>query len=140
MTMPSKSANNGYNAPVTKFYQRPVWTQCPCCDQAITSSVEGRIQGGWKVSVTLVFPIFYSHVMQVFAVCCCCCGLMLASLLLVLPGLREFTHYCPGCGARLGQGRPRLSARDLAIIGGVLLLQLKLTTIFVLCVRNYYFR
>ena len=96
-----------------KFGQHPVWTQCPCCDQVITSSVESRIRGGGKV----------------FAGVCICCGLLLASL-------REFIHYCPQCGARLGAGKPKLSAKDLAIIAYVFLFQVAVAKFFIFCVKN----
>ena len=103
-----------------KFGQHPVWTECPCCDQVITSSVESRIRGGGKV----------------FAVVCICCGLLMASLLLLLASLREFTHYCPQCGARLGAGKPKLSAKDLAIIAFIFLFQVAVATIFIFCVKK----
>ena len=66
---------------------------------------------------------------QVFAGVCICCGLLLASL-------REFIHYCPQCGARLGAGKPKLSAKDLAIIAYVFLFQVAVATFFIFCVKN----
>ena len=103
-----------------KFGQHPVWTECPCCDQVITSSVESRVRGGG----------------QVFAGVCICCGLLMASRLLLLASLREFTHYCPQCGARLGAGKPKLSAKDLAIIAFIFLFQVAVATIFIFCVKK----
>ena len=103
-----------------RFGQHPVWSQCPCCDLVMTSHVESKIRGGAKM----------------FALCCCCCGLMMASLLLLLATFREFTHYCPGCGARLGTGKPKLSSKDAAIVASVFLFQLAVTAIFVFCVSD----
>ena len=100
------------------YGEMPCQTQCINCHQLITTRTDSRMRTeGWVL-------------------CWCCCLLFSFFSLLVfcLPGLRQFYHYCPLCGALLGISRPSLSRCEITLLF-ILVLIMKITAVGFL----YYF-
>ena len=54
---------------------------------------------------------------------CCLLGSCCVSWLVCrLPGFRRFNHFCPCCGARLGEGNARFTSTDIALFFCLILL------------------
>merc|ERR1711874_904738 len=116
---PLPGPKGGLPGVMMEFGCEPVQLSCYHCHRQVVTDVTSEISSsGWC-----------------FAITCCLFGSWLASCLVgCLPGFRRFTHRCPLCRVRIGEGEPKHSGKHIALILCVTLLVLGLSG-FVIATR-----
>jgi len=87
--------------PGLEFGPEPLQLSCWSCHRQIGTDVTSDFKlSGWC-----------------WAIICCLFGSCLVSCLMgCLPGFRKFTHHCPLCRVRIGEGEPKHSGKHIALI------------------------